>query len=117
MRNRAEREKLDREHEREAMEKRYAADSAALIKKVERSIAAKFEAAREVETAIGAVRPLAFDSADAIYGYALAQMGRSGVNKRRLAKCSEPLWTRTDKRWQWTQPPIRTGNIPESSRD
>lgn len=81
MRNRAEREKLDREHEREAMEKRYAADSAALIKKVERSIAAKFEAAREVESAIGAVRPLAFDSADAIYGYALAQMGRSGVNK------------------------------------
>lgn len=81
MRNRAEREKLDREHEREAMEKRYAADSLALIKKVERSIAAKFEAAREVETAIGAVRPLAFDSADAIYGYALAQMGRSGVNK------------------------------------
>ena len=34
-----------------------------------------------METAIGAVRPLAFDSADAIYGYALAQMGRSGVNK------------------------------------
>lgn len=81
MRNRAEREKLDREHEREAMEKRYAADSAAMIKNVERSIADKFEAAKEVESAIGAVRPLAFDSADDIYSYALGQMGRSGVNK------------------------------------
>lgn len=76
MRDREERRKLDREHEREGMEKRYAHDSAELVRKVERSISAKYEAAREIAPAVGNVNPMAFDSSDAIYAYALSEMGR-----------------------------------------
>ena len=68
--------KLDREHEREGMEKRYAHDSAELVRKVERSISEKYEAAREIAPAVGNVNPMAFDSSDAIYAYALSEMGR-----------------------------------------
>lgn len=81
MRDPAEREKLDREHEREAMEKRYAEDSAAMVKKVEKSIEEKFAAAREIESAVGVVSPLAFDSADDIFAHALNQMGYPCENK------------------------------------
>ena len=76
MRDPEERRKLDREHEREGMEKRYAHDSAELVRKVERSISAKYEAAREIAPAVGNVNPMAFDSSDAIYAYALSEMGR-----------------------------------------
>lgn len=76
MRDSEERRKLDREHEREGMEKRYAHDSAELVRKVERSISAKYEAAREIAPAVGNVNPMAFDSSDAIYAYALSEMGR-----------------------------------------
>ena len=76
MRDPEERRKLDREHEREGMEKRYAHDSAELVRKVERSISEKYEAAREIAPAVGNVNPMAFDSSDAIYAYALSEMGR-----------------------------------------
>lgn len=76
MRDPEERRKVDREHEREGMEKRYAHDSAELVRKVERSISAKYEAAREIAPAVGNVNPMAFDSSDAIYAYALSEMGR-----------------------------------------
>lgn len=66
----------ERRNEREGMEKRYAHDSAELVRKVERSISAKYEAAREIAPAVGNVNPMAFDSSDAIYAYALSEMGR-----------------------------------------
>lgn len=80
MRNPAERAKLDREHEREGEEKRLAND-AAMIKRVEDSIKSKFAAAREVERAVGLIDPLAFDSANDIYAFALDQMGRPTSDK------------------------------------
>lgn len=66
----------ERRNEREGIEKRYAHDSAELVRKVERSISAKYEAAREIAPAVGNVNPMAFDSSDAIYAYALSEMGR-----------------------------------------
>lgn len=82
MRNEAERRKLDREHEREGMEKRLAHDSASMIKNmVEKSFAERFEAANEVKAVIGNIKPLAFDSGDSIYQAALAQMGKTDVPK------------------------------------
>lgn len=81
MRNEAERRKLDREHEREGMERRFAHDSAVLVRQIEKRLDAKYAAAEEVRKVIGAIRPLAFDSADSIYQTALAQMGKTDVPK------------------------------------
>ena len=75
MRNRAEREKLDREHEREAMERRLAADANTIRTRIEKELSEKFAAAADVGRHIGSVSPLAFDSADSIYLYAVRSLG------------------------------------------
>lgn len=69
MANPSERRKLDREHEG------FAHDSAEMVKRVEKTLADKYDAAQEVAAEIGNIRPVAFDSADSIYAYALKQMG------------------------------------------
>jgi len=61
-------------------EKPQAMDAAAVKKSVQASIAAQFKAAEEVKPYIGVVDPLAFDSAEKIYEYALKNNGISTKN-------------------------------------
>lgn len=47
----------------------------AAISRAVKSLEAKYEASAEVGCVIGAIKPMAFDSVDAIYAHALTQMG------------------------------------------
>ena len=52
-----------------------AQDAAMIARKVKSAIKAQYQAAADVKSAIGAVEPMAFDSADDIYLHAIRQMG------------------------------------------
>lgn len=87
MRSKAEREKLDREHESEGMKAEIEHKIAEEVKKAEDGIKAHFKAvtkaAQDCAPIIGTLKdPLAFDSADAIYKKALDASGivTEGVN-------------------------------------
>lgn len=92
MRSRAEREKLDREHESEGMKEEIEHKIAEEVKKAEDGIKAHFKAvtkaAQDCAPIIGTLKdPLAFDSADAIYKKALDASGivTEGVNPSAFA--------------------------------
>jgi hypothetical protein len=78
-REKADPEKIDADHEREGMEKALGEDS---IKKIHDSIFAKVRginaAAKKVRPLVGEISdPLAFDSAEAIYKFALEKTGKN----------------------------------------
>lgn len=87
MRNRSEREKLDREHEAEGMRKAMEDQKAAMdaqiksvhaeaVKTTTEHIRSLFKAANECKTILGPIAdPMAFDSADDIYRKALTAAG------------------------------------------
>lgn len=92
MRSRAEREKLDREHESEGMKAEIEHKIAEEVKKAEDGIKAHFKAvtkaAQDCAPIIGTLKdPLAFDSAEAIYKKALDASGivTEGVNPSAFA--------------------------------
>ena len=77
-REKADPEKIDADHEREGMERALGEDS---IKKIEESVMAKVRAingaSRKVRPLVGEIAdPLAFDSAEAIYKFALEKNGK-----------------------------------------
>jgi hypothetical protein len=78
-REKADPEKIDADHEREGMEKALGEDS---MKKIHDSIFAKVRginaAAKKVRPLVGEISdPLAFDSAEAIYKFALEKTGKN----------------------------------------
>lgn len=77
-REKADPEKIDADHEREGMEKALGEDS---MKKIEGRVIAKFRAinaaAKKVRPMVGEIaEPFAFDSAEAVYKFALEKTGR-----------------------------------------
>lgn len=73
----AEPEKLDREHEREGEERAVAQDSA--LNRIERRIMNRFAAMDECAKTLGKVRANAYDSAESVY---LAALRQEGVNTK-----------------------------------
>ena len=80
IRNPEEREKLDREHEREGMEKKYGMDAATVRREAaveaRKQMKELSDAARKVRPLCGEIDPFAFDSAQDIYRHAIESRGR-----------------------------------------
>lgn len=68
-------EAQDEETEEKKDETQGAQDAAIIARTVRSQIKAQYQAAADVKDAIGAVEPMAFDSADDIYMHAIRQMG------------------------------------------
>ena len=68
-------EAQDEEPEEKKDETQGAQDAAIIARTVRAQIKAQYQAAADVKDAIGAVEPMAFDSADDIYMHAIRQMG------------------------------------------
>ena len=68
-------EAQDEETEEKKDETQGAQDAAIIARTVRTQIKAQYQAAADVKDAIGAVEPMAFDSADDIYMHAIRQMG------------------------------------------
>ena len=80
IRNPEEREKIDREHEREGMEKHFGMDAATVRRgaavEARKQMKALSDAARKVRPLCGEIDPFAFDSAQDIYRHAIEARGR-----------------------------------------
>lgn len=68
-------EAKDEEPEEKKDETQGAQDAAMIARTVKSAIKAQYQAAADVKSAIGAVEPMAFDSAEDIYLHAIRQMG------------------------------------------
>ena len=84
--------------ENEPMDKPQAMDAKTIEKNITTNIAARFAAAKEVLPFVGEVDPLAFDSADGIYQFALKNGGIETKDVHPSAfKSLLPLLTRSDE--------------------
>lgn len=90
-REKADPKKIDRDHEREGMERVLGQDSIAKIKKqmakdMRNSLRSLNTAAAKVRPLVGTINdPMAFDSADEIYAFALRQSGQNPENYPKAA--------------------------------